>query len=174
MSVQFNGQVALQVSSQFPFVCLIDLEALYKKMENPIRNINWFALWAAFGSNSFFSSMQIVDNWWPIHQVWFATGLMHLMLTNCGVVTRVGAIGDEWFHNLSEVKCLDSKFQINFTSSKPKIIRFQLHNGIWQNDLQAPIQCSMIKHAGSQASQEPWHQHCREECWWSLSKQVCI
>jgi hypothetical protein len=40
MSVQFNGQVALQVSSQFPFVCLIDFEALYKKMENPIRNIN--------------------------------------------------------------------------------------------------------------------------------------
>jgi hypothetical protein len=40
MSAQFNGQVALQVPSQFPFVCLIDLESLNEKMENPIRNIN--------------------------------------------------------------------------------------------------------------------------------------
>jgi hypothetical protein len=46
--------------------------------------------------------------------------VMHLMLTNCCAITRLGAIGDEWFHNLSEVKCLDSKFQIDFTSSKPK------------------------------------------------------
>jgi hypothetical protein len=37
--VQFNGQIALQVPSQ-SFVWVTDLEALYEKMENPIRNVN--------------------------------------------------------------------------------------------------------------------------------------
>ncbi len=62
MSVQFNGQVALQVPSQFPFVCLIDLEALYVKMENPFRNIKLICSLGSFSSNIFFSWMQIVSS----------------------------------------------------------------------------------------------------------------